>query len=150
MGKKAEGVCAKCSGNRKIRNIQNISISAPPGVLAGQVLRPVDDLEVMVMFRRHVEFILLENGVDILSRVTISMFDALLGKQIEINTLGGTKMLTIPAGIQPKNVLKVKGSGMKYNNGAGDHLVEVSVSILKNLTPEQIELVEKLKEMGEA
>ena len=35
---------------------------------------------------------------------------------------------------------------MKIKDSFGDHLVEINVSILKNLTPTQIELIEKLKE----
>jgi DnaJ-class molecular chaperone len=115
--------------------------------MEGGKLYPVPDLEITVVYKRHLEFILVNNGLDVLTKKEISMADALLGTQLEINTLAGKKTIKVPAGIQPKNILKIPGSGMKGQNFYGDHLVEVGVSILKNLTEEQKVLVEQIMKL---
>jgi len=145
-GRKAEGVCEKCKGARKISNVQNITISSPPGTIEGEKLYPLKDLEINIVYKKHPDLILVNNGCDVLTKKEITMIDALLGTEIEVNTLSGKRTVKIPAGIQPRNILKIRGAGMKIKDSFGDHLVEINVSILKNLTPTQIELIEKLKE----
>ena len=147
FGKIPNGQCKSCTGTGKNTKVHKVSVNIPSGVALGQVIRVNNELEMMIDYKQHAEFILLDNGVDILSRITINMFDALLGKVMDINTLSGEKNLVIPEGCQPKSLLRIKGKGMKLSNGAiGDHLVEVSVSLPKQLTEEQKELILKLRE----
>jgi molecular chaperone DnaJ len=146
-GKAPNGKCNACNGTGKNTRSQKVSVNIPAGVAVGQVVRVNNELEIVIDYKPHVEFILLNNGVDILSRITINMFDALLGKVVDVNTLAGEKGLSIPEGCQPKSLLRLKGMGMKLANGVtGDHLVEVSVSLPKQLTEEQKELILKLRE----
>jgi molecular chaperone DnaJ len=146
IGKKNDGKCSTCFGNGKIENIQTIKIEIPAGVAMGETIQHGDDLEITILYKKNVEYILLDNGIDTLSKVEINVFDALLGSQKDIKTLSGTKNVKIPAGVQPKNVLKIKGAGMKTKTGFGDHLVEININIPKNLNEEQIALIERLKE----
>lgn len=146
-GKSVEGVCPACDGKKAKYTSRKISVVSPPGIMEGEKLYPVPDLEIMIIYKKHPEYTLVNNGFDVLSRKEISIFDALLGTSLEINTLAGRKTIKVPAGIQPRNVLKVSGAGMKGNKSCGDHLVEINVSVLKNLTEEQKELVEKIKKI---
>ncbi len=148
-GKSTEGVCPSCNGKKVKHNSRKISVVSPPGIREGEKLYPAPDLEIMIVYKKHTEYMLVNNGFDVLSRKEISMFDALLGTSLEINTLSGKKTIKVPAGIQPRNVLKVSGAGMKGNKSCGDHLVEINVSVLKNLTEEQKKLVEKIKKIEE-
>jgi DnaJ-class molecular chaperone len=81
--------------------------------------------------------------VDIMSKVRISMFDALLGGSVKVKTLSGFKSLKINPSTQSGTIYRIEKGGMANR---GNHLVEINVEILNNLTEEQKELVIKLKE----
>jgi molecular chaperone DnaJ len=147
FGRTGEGPCQTCNGNGKTDKTQKISITIPAGIRQGQKIIPMAGLEIAVFFQEHKEFILLDDGLNVISKTNIDMFDALLGTKIEVNTLAGKKSVNVPAGIQPGTMLKIKSSGMKNMNGnIGDHLLKVDISILKNLNEKQIDLIKKLKE----
>ncbi len=74
---------------------------------------------------------------------------AVLGSEAEIKTLDGTpEKLTIPAGTQHGDTLKLRGKGMpKLNsplNISGDLYVHVYIDIPKEITDKQRELIKAL------
>ena len=72
---------------------------------------------------------------------------ALLGGRVGVPTAKGKAMLNVPAGTQPGDVLRMAGLGVpRSGGGAGDELVAVEVQVPKDLTPEQREIVEKLRD----
>lgn len=146
MGRKSSGVCPKCNGKRKLESSQNVEIIGYPGITEGERIKVLPDLHVVVVYKPHQEFILVNNGRDILTRKEISLFDALLGTSCEINTIGGKRNLKIPPGIQPNSILRMSGSGMRMGDNFGDHLLEVRVKIPSKLTEEQVDLVKQLKD----
>jgi curved DNA-binding protein len=88
-------------------------------------------------------------GNDLYTDVKIDLFTALLGGEVSVPTPGGNLVLTIPEGTQPGKTFRLSGKGMpvlKTPKSAGDLFVRVGVRLPHNLTPEQKELVKKLKE----
>lgn len=150
FGKENKGVCKECLGaGKKVEN-KEITISIPPGTRQGSILQPERDLEVVIVFRPHDKFVLLNDGVDIGSGAVINIFDAMLGKTIDVETLNGIKKLKVPPGIQPNTVLRIKNGGFnRQNNMPGDHLIEIHIEIPKDLTEEQKEEINKLKKFFE-
>ncbi|HSV86709.1 MAG TPA: J domain-containing protein [Levilinea sp.] len=89
------------------------------------------------------------NGDDLTTDVTIDLYSAVLGGQVNVATPGGDVLLTIPAGTQPGQAFRLAGRGMpKLRNPKehGDLLVRVKVRIPRNLTPQQHELFERLRQ----
>jgi len=75
---------------------------------------------------------------DLYTTVTISAVQAMLGHSRNIeNAYGETVKLAIPAGIQPGEKLRLRGQGVRTNDGTGDLYVEVKVSIPRNLSEKQ-------------
>ena len=147
-GKEVESVCNNCNGKGKIINIDVLKVSVPPGTKYGTILSPQSNLRLRVLYKEHPEFSLSNNLVDIFSKSSISIFDAILGNDIVVNTLFGRKKVKIPAGIQPKTSLRIKGAGFHISSGPqGDHIVEVNVDIPKEINEEQKELFVKLKDL---
>jgi DnaJ-class molecular chaperone len=147
-------MCGECQGTGKKANIQNFEVVIPAGIRHGQKVYPATDLEIVILYAPHPEFALMENMIDIASKIKVSMFDALLGGSVKINTLQGQKSLKITPGTQPGTTLRIKSAGMKTClNGTfniiGDHLVEVLVELPKTLTDEQEGLLLKLKKTME-
>jgi molecular chaperone DnaJ len=78
--------------------------------------------------------------------VPISSVDATLGTTVDIPTAYGDVELSIPAGTQPGQQLRLKGYGVKdlRSKNVGDQYVEVRIEIPKKLSREEKELYEKL------
>lgn len=80
----------------------------------------------------------------------IDLYTAVLGGEIEVQTLTGKGMLRIPGGTQPGQTFRLKGKGMpnlKKNSQRGDLLVTVDVGIPEKLTAEQKQLFMQLKNL---
>jgi curved DNA-binding protein len=85
---------------------------------------------------------------DLSTEVTIDLYTAVLGGQVNVPTPGGDVLLTIPSGTQPGQTFRLGGRGMpKLRNQQehGDLMVRVKVRIPRNLTPEQRALFERLR-----
>jgi molecular chaperone DnaJ/curved DNA-binding protein len=77
-------------------------------------------------------------GDDIYLTESIDVFEALLGTERRIPTPYGQRIkLTIPAGTQPGEKLRLKGQGVKTDDDQGDLYVEIDVDIPSDLTDEQ-------------
>jgi curved DNA-binding protein len=83
-------------------------------------------------------------GNDLHTHVTLDVFTAILGGEVEVKTLSGKVVLTIPAGTQPDQVFRVAGRGMsvlKRPQAAGDLYVHLKVQIPRQLTAKQRSLL---------
>jgi len=84
-------------------------------------------------------------GNNVVTKVAVSPWEAMLGVKVDVETLSGTVKLSIPAGTQSGARLRLKQKGMPSSDGInGDLLVEVNLAVPKELTDEEKMLVEKL------
>jgi curved DNA-binding protein len=90
-------------------------------------------------------------GNDLYTDISVDLYKAVLGGEVNLRTLMGNVMLTIPAGTQPGQTIRLAGQGMpqiKNPEQRGDLFVRVKVKIPRNLSSEQRELFEKLAQLG--
>jgi len=118
-----------------------LDVTIPPGVSDGQVLRlkgkgmpglgegPPGDALVEIGIRPHPVF--KREGNDIVVEVPISFDEAVLGGKVEVPTISGRVAVTVPAGSNTGQTLRLKGRGVK---GKGDQLLKLSV-----MMPEKID-----------
>jgi curved DNA-binding protein len=109
-----------------------VDVQIPAGVTDGQALRVGgvggrEGLILRLKLRPHPIFV--QQGKDVQIELPLAPWEAALGAKVEVPTLGGTVELTIPAGAQAGQKLRLRGRGFP---GApkGDQLV-----ILKLVTP---------------
>ncbi len=77
-------------------------------------------------------------GDDVHRTETIGMFEAVFGTDIRVPTPYGQHLkLSVPAGTQPGEKLRLKGQGVKTDDGTGDLYVEIDVNIPENLSRKQ-------------
>jgi DnaJ-class molecular chaperone len=84
------------------------------------------------------------DGDDLHTHVTIDVFKAILGGEVEVKTCSGKVVLTIPSGTQPDQVFRVTGRGMpvlKRPQVTGDLYVHLKVQVPKQLTARQRSLL---------
>ncbi len=135
---------------------EQIKLKIPAGIYDGQSIRlngkggpaPQEggqrgDLYVEVRVRAHKR--LTREGDLILSEVTISMVEAVLGTEVDVETVDGEVTMKVPAGTQPGTNFKLSGHGAPRlgSDERGPHIVTVNVEIPKNLSRKQKELIEE-------
>ena len=95
------------------------------------------DLYVVIHLKPHDFF---ERERDhVICRITVSMVDAVLGAEIEVPTMYGTKDLKIPKGTNTGDVLRFRGDGFPNirGYGQGDQIMEIQVATPTRLTKRQ-------------
>jgi molecular chaperone DnaJ len=160
-GYRPEKPCNVCNGEGRIKGEEEVTIRIPAGVDTGQILKfegkgdagrkggKSGDLLVRIIVSPHPIFE--RKGDDLYVQVPISFSQAVLGDEIEIDTLEGKKiLLKVPAGTESGKILRISGKGIPHFRGAGrgNLYVQLIIKTPKKLTKKQRELLEKLKEEG--
>ena len=155
--------CPECRGTARVERERQIQVKVPAGVEDGARLRltgegehglrggPPGDLYVVLHVDSHERW--LRQGPDVVSQESVSYPQAVLGAEIEVETLHGSAELEIPPGTQPgrRFVLRGKGARRLGRSGYGDHVVEVRLAIPepRELDDEEVELLRRLAEIKE-
>jgi len=150
--------CNECHGEGRVKLTRKIRVKIPAGVDSGSNLRVRGegeagtagrgDLYVVIEVQPHPIF--QRHGRDILTEVDTSLSKAILGGEIEIQTLTGKVTMKIPAGTQPGKVFRLKEKGIVdlHGRGIGDELVRVNIEIPTRLTAEQRRLIEEFARLS--
>ena len=103
------------------------------------------DLYVRVRVKSHKH--LTREGAIILSEEKISMVDAALGCEIDVETVDGSITMKVPAGTQSGTPFKLSGHGVPFRSDGdrGPHIVTIIVETPKNLSKRQKELLEEFR-----
>ncbi len=139
-------------------NGEDLKVKIPAGIDDGMSIRlrgkggeaPTEggekgDLYVRVKVKPHKH--LTREGAIILSEEKISMVDAALGCEIEVETVDGTVTMKVPAGTQSGTPFKLSGHGVPFraDGDRGPHIVTVVVETPNNLSRKQKELLEEFR-----
>lgn len=117
-----------------------------PGVGGGEA----GDLYLKVEVLPHPVFE--RKGDDLYVKIPVDVYTAVLGGEVPVPTLTGKVMLKIPPGTQSGRVFRLRGLGMpKLHNPdqRGDLYAEVVITVPTDLTPEERELFQKLREIAQ-
>ena len=85
-------------------------------------------------------------GDDLHTQIGVNVFTAILGGEVQVDTLSGRVILTIPPGTQPEQVFRLAGRGMpqlKNPQVKGDLFVRVKVQVPLQLNAKQKTLLEE-------
>jgi molecular chaperone DnaJ len=150
-GKTFDTPCPTCHGTGKSRHVRKINVKIPAGVEEGMQLRvggegeagmngQTGDLYVVVHVKSHPYF--QRYGDDILCVMPITVAQAALGDEVEVDTLNGRAKLKIPAGTQTDTTFRLRGEGIQSlrNRGRGDMHVKVIVKVPQKLSEKQRKL----------
>ena len=153
-GQVPEKECTVCHGKGTQRRKQNLTVKIPAGIDDGATIRLRErgeaigngtrgDLYVHVRVKAHKKFT--REGDIILSDEHISMVDAALGTEIDVETVDGTVRMKIPAGTQSGTDFKLSGHGVPHLRSAtrGPHIVTVIVDTPTKLSKQQKDLLQQ-------
>ncbi|CDE89698.1 chaperone protein DnaJ [Clostridium sp. CAG:729] len=159
-GKKISNPCKACKGHGKIEKEKKINIKIPAGVDNMSKIRVsgegdagtnggrAGDLFVVLHVKPSEYF--KRDGNDVYSRLDISPAQAALGDDVVVKTLDGEQKITVHAGVQSGNSIKIKNAGVPFisrPSQRGDHIVVVSVKTPVKLSDEEKTLYRKLYEI---
>ena len=133
---------------------ETIDVKIPSGVKTGSRVRlkgrgqpgpnGPGDLFVIVQMQDHAYF--RRDGLDISLDVPISMYEALLGANVQVPTLDGRVTITIPPGTGSGAKLRIKGAGVTRAAEKGDQLCVVKVVVPKNLDETDVAAIEMVRQ----
>ena len=150
--------CNKCFGNGIVKGEEIIQVRIPAGVMDGMQLSMSGkgnaaarggipgDLLILVEEQEHEHFS--RDGNNLIYEHFISLPEAALGAAVDIPTLDGKARIKIEAGTQSGRILRLKGKGLPDLNGygRGDLLVNLSVWTPRNLSREEQQILERLRD----
>lgn len=154
-GQIIENPCHKCHGEGRVKEQKTLTVNIPAGVDTGDRIRlsgegeagelgaPAGDLFVEIRVRKHPIFT--RDGDNLHCDMPISFVTAALGGEIEVPTLSGRVMLTIPAETQTGKTFRLKGKGVQSvrSRATGDLYCTVNLETPVNLSKQQKELLEQ-------
>ncbi|QES90142.1 molecular chaperone DnaJ [Rhizosphaericola mali] len=150
--------CTACKGEGRVYGEETVNIEIPAGVQAGMQLSMrgkgnagehgggPGDLIILIEEEAHSE--LHRDGLNVGYDLHITFMDAVFGAQVEVPTIDGKAKIKIPAGTQSGKIFRLKGKGFPEVNGygKGDQLINVSVWTPTNLSSEEKEVLEKMRD----
>jgi molecular chaperone DnaJ len=151
--------CEQCLGEARVRAPGTVTFDVPAGVLEGMDLRvagqgnaglaggPPGDLIVGVQVEPSEAFE--RQGHDLYGVLDVTITQATLGGEVEIETLDGPERLEIDAGTESGTVLRVKGKGVPHlqRRGRGDLFVTLHIVTPRDLSKEERSLLQRLAEL---
>ncbi|MBQ7561449.1 MAG: molecular chaperone DnaJ [Synergistaceae bacterium] len=156
-GKIIRDKCDECGGSGRVRRKKTLEVKIPAGVERNMRLRIPDageaginggeagdlyliiDVELDPKFERQ--------GADLHTSLVLTYPQAVLGTEATIKTLDGKDAkISVPAGTNHGQVLKIKGKGMPKINtqNFGDLYAHVFIDVPSKLTDKQRELIKSL------
>jgi len=140
---------------------EKVSVKIPAGIETGKKLRisgkgspspmggPSGDLYLLIKVEPHTTYV--RDGSHLSMDLQIPYSSAVLGAEVEVPTLEGKQLkVKVPPGCQPQAKLRLRKHGLPDSQGGarGDLLVKILVAVPKDLSDEQQELLNRLKESG--
>lgn len=141
-------------GKRKIRleDGRSLEVDMPYRMFNGQRIRlkgqgiEGGDLYLKITVARHPFFDI--QGGNIYCQIPVSPTEAILGSAIEVPTIDGLVKVSVPNGVRSGQRLRLANKGYFDKSGnRGDQLVEIQIVAPKEISPEEKELYEKLREL---
>ncbi len=136
------------SGERKI------NVRLPKGITDGsQIKLPGKsenggDIYVNIHIAKHNIFTI-TNKFDLTRELKVAPWDAVLGKDIQIDTLDGNVTVKMPPGFQDGQKLRLRGKGLPNRDGGfGDMYIQIRIEIPRHINSKQKSLWQELAKLG--
>lgn len=154
-----ESPCVECAGKGRLRERRTLQVDIPSGIDTGTRMQmrgggevgpfggPNGDL--FIEFRVEHDDIFSRDGNDLLSTMQVSMTDAILGTEVEVESLDGKVTVEVPAGTQSGDLVSVRGRGIQGLRATtrGDLKIAMQVATPTKLSNKEKSLVEQLAKL---
>lgn len=156
-GSTFEDLCDKCNGEGRHEKRQDLEIKIPEGIDDGEtlVMRGKGDAgvkggragDIYVHVRVNGSKYFQRRGLDVLSVLEIPVVDALLGGSFDVKTFWGKVELQVPENTSDRQVLRIRGKGVRRGGESGDHMVTVRYVMPKKISKKARDKLEEVKKV---
>jgi curved DNA-binding protein len=148
--------CPVCEGSGVTRRTKSLDLTIPAGVRSGSILRLAGEGEPGMhgaapgdlLLRVHIEphpLFRIVDGDDLELELPVAPWEAALGRKVRVPTLDGSVEMTIRAGTQGGQRLRLRAQGLNRRDGArSDLYVRIRIVIPPKLTSKEKDLFQKL------
>lgn len=158
-GRKITSICKACRGSGIRIQTDTIKVKIPAGADTGSIVKlkgmggagtgggAAGDLRIEVTVRPHNLFTRKEN--DLYINVPITFGEAALGAKIEVPTIDGSTMMTIPSGTQGGQKFKLSGKGFpSTKTGArGNQYVVANIAVPKEINAKTKDAIKEMESL---
>ncbi|MFY9665013.1 MAG: DnaJ C-terminal domain-containing protein [Candidatus Cybelea sp.] len=155
-GTQAGRLCPRCHGTGRVLLSKRFEVTIPKGIGDGQRIRlagqggaginggPNGDLYLIVKLDEDPTY--KRKGDDLYVDLPVSIYDLVLGAEVDVPTLSGQVAMTIPAGTQNNRLLRLSGRGLPQvkGKGSGDQYVRLIGQLPQNLSEKEKKLFKEL------
>jgi curved DNA-binding protein len=154
-GQRNRRSCPTCGGTGQVAKTETYQVKIPAGVTEGQRLRiagrgeagvgggAAGDLYLRVRLARHPDFEVEDHNL--IYEAQVAPWEAVLGTNISVPTLGGHVSIKVPPGTQNGQKLRVRGRGLpQRGGGSGDLIVATRIEVPKRVNEAERKLWEQL------
>jgi len=159
-GKKASDHCKPCRGTGRVEKQVNIQVKIPEGINNGETIRlsgqgevgqkgsPSGDLYIHIFTENDKRW--QRDNYNINTQLEIKMTQAILGDNVEVETVDGKITIKIPEGTNSGAIIALRGKGVPKlrGGGRGDHLVTIKINTPTRISRNQRKLIEELAKDG--
>jgi len=156
-GRKTTKQCRSCSGKGMMLQTESLKVKIPAGADTGSRIRlrglgaaghgsgSYGDLQIEITVRPHPFFTRKDD--DIYLDLPITFGEAALGAKIEIPTMDGGTLMTLPPGAQSSQKFKLSGKGFPSSKTGrrGNQFVTIKVAVPKNLSEQEKSVIRDLE-----
>jgi DnaJ-class molecular chaperone len=159
-GTTSEGVCPTCRGAGVVQRPKTLDVNIPKGARDGAVIRltgkgeagrnggAAGDLYLRIRLDPHPRFVVVGDA-DVQVEAKVTPWEAVLGAKIQVHLLDGPVEVTVPAGSQGGQRLRLRGQGLNRRRGErGDAFVRLAIAVPRKPTDEERKLFEQLRSVS--
>lgn len=156
-GRRVTRVCKACGGRGKVVTTESIKVKIPAGVDSGSRVKikgmgnsgegggPPGDLFIEITVKPHPFF--KREGEDIYLELPITIGEATLGAKVEVPTIDGIAVMTIPPGTQSGQRFKLSGKGFTSPKTGlrGNQYVDIKIVVPKEINERAKEAIKTIE-----
>ncbi|XP_024022976.1 chaperone protein dnaJ 1, mitochondrial isoform X2 [Morus notabilis] len=149
--------CMSCKGSGVVEGVREVKVTIPPGVDTGDTIRVPGAGNtggqgsepgcLYIKLKVAKDPIFARDGADVYVDCNISFTQAILGGKVQVPTLSGKAQVQIPKGVQPGQLLVLRGKGLPKHGlifNHGDQYVRFRINFPTELNERQREILEEL------
>jgi molecular chaperone DnaJ len=158
-GRKVTKVCPSCRGRGKVLQTETVKAKIPAGADTGSMVRlrgmggagvgggPAGDLHIEITVRPHRLF--KRKGDDLYIDLPVTIGEAALGAKVEVPTINGAAVMTLPPGTQSSQRFKLSGKGFPSPKTGvrGNQYVDIKIVVPKNFSNKAKEAVKEIESL---
>ncbi|KAL2504283.1 Chaperone protein dnaJ 1 [Abeliophyllum distichum] len=158
FGQIIKDYCGACGGSGVVEGFKDVKVTVPAGVDSGDIIRVpkagntggrgMHPGNLIIKLKVADDPLFSREGADIYLDFNITFTQAILGGKVEVPTLSGKVQLQIPKGVQPGQLVLLRGKGLPKSGflvDHGDQYVRFRISFPSTVTDRQRAILDEFE-----